>query len=305
MGFGRTKDAKLRFISSVNDRPPKKHERVLMHRALVPSMDCETRNVDVLAMDFGQKIRLGRMEIELYPAGLGPGSAQLMITYRNRRILYCGGIRTAKPLASPPSEVPICDVLLMDVAPSIPKPAAPSRAAKDLAGWLETTTRRGPAVLLCGSKSAVLDVAWVLRSLSFKVHAARAVYDLICHSAPVIGMPGDFRRLGKKPVKEGIVLIPEEARSKIDFSTLAPPERIAAVGMDEEPVDGTVVSFRLGDGEDRPGLAAYVKQTGATQIVLGKQCDEAQLSLLKKSGQAAFRVTHPVQIPFPFLSRRQ
>ena len=138
MGFGRAKDAKLRFIASLNERTPRKHERILMNRPLLGAMGCESRNVDVLAVDFGQKIRLGRMEIELFPAGMGLGSAQLKLSYRNRRILYCGGIRLAKPLNSPPCEIPTCDVLLLDVASAPSKLGAPARTAKALYDWLET-----------------------------------------------------------------------------------------------------------------------------------------------------------------------
>ncbi len=305
MGFGRSKDAKLRFVASLNERPPKKHERVLMNRTLLAAMDCETRNIDVLAMDFGQTIRLGRMEIELFPAGLGPGSAQLKLSYRNRRILYCGGIRLAKPLASPPSEVPTCDVLLLDVPASPQRPSAPSRAAKDLAAWLEPATRRGPAALLCSSKTAAIDAAWVFRSLPYKIHAARGLYDLLRHSAPFIGGPPHLLRLGSKPVREGVLLVPEESWQKSAHCDRIAGTQIAQVGSTDNATPPVSASFRLGDGEDRAGLVTYIKQTGAAEVVLGRQCDESLLRLLTKSDINAFRVTHPVQIPFPFFSRRQ
>lgn len=306
MGFGQARDAKLRFVCSLNERVPRKNERILMHHTLLSAMGCEAQNIDVLAVNFGQKIRLGRMEIELFPAGLGPGSSQLKLSYRNRHIVYCGGIRLAKPLTSPPPEIPTCDVLLLDVTASAPKPGSPNRIAKELSDWLTTATKTNKtAVVLCDLKTAALDVLWVLKSHTARVYAAKPLYDLCRRLAGLLGRPNNLSRLEQTLPKEGILLLPEESWRKSKFFGSFTRDQVASVGAGTFSSEYASQLFRLGESEDRSGLAAYVKQTGATQVVLGQNCDEALLRVLKKDDLNVFRVTHPVQIPFPFLSRRQ
>ena len=305
LGFGKTKDAKLRFLSSLEERVPRKHERILLHRALLRPLGCEDRNVDALAIDFGRKIRLGRMEIELFPAGLGPGTTQLKISFRDRQILYCGGVRSAKPLFSPPMEIPECDLLLLDFPTAEPRPAAPSRTAKEIAAWLSRMSTSHAAVVACGSKTAALDAFWILRSLDIPISASRNLFELFRRSADVLGNMSGLSRLEQVFPRQGVVLVTQEQWEKSRFRSASLSDRTAYAGPGTGAPEDVTACFRLGEGEDRSGIAGYVKQTGASQIVLGRQCDEGLTDYLTKAGLNVFRVTRPIQIPFPFLSRRQ
>ena len=305
LGFGRTRDAKLRFLSSIEERIPRKHERILLHRALLTPLGCEHRNVDALAIDYGQKIRLGRMEIELFPAGLGPGSTQLKISFRDRQILYCGGIRSAKPLFSPPMEIPQCDLLLLDFPVAESRPTAPSRTTKEVAAWLSRQATSQISVITCGSKTAALDLFWTLRSLDIPVSATRNLFELFRSSADVLGSIAGLSRLEQALPKRGAVIAMQDQWEKSRFRSAVDSSRTAYAGPQASAPEKNAACFRFGEGEDRSGVAGYVKQTGATQVVLGRQCDETLTAYLTKAGLNVFRVTRPIQIPFPFLSRRQ
>lgn len=274
-----------------------------MSRPLFKTMGCVNRSIDVLAVDFGRKIRLGRMEIELFPAGCGPGSAQLKISFYNRQILYCGGVRLTKPLFSPPLEVPRCDVLLLDVSSADAAPMSSSRAARDLSSWLEKTRATGARVIACGSKTAAADVMWVLQSSGLKVHATRGLFEMYRRSSDIFQIQGNMMRLAQTPPVEGVLLVSADTWPKSRFYPLFPEDRVAFAGPKAECPKWAEASFGLGDKEDSRKIADYVQQTGADQLVLGRRCDDRLARRLSKIQADVFRVTRPIQMPFPFFSR--
>jgi hypothetical protein len=75
--------------------------------------------------------------------------------------------------------------------------------------------------------------------------------------------------------------------------------RVAFAGPGRSQPDWADVAFRLGEGEDRPGLVSYVKQTGAPKVALGPRCDQATAEMLAKTGVSLYRVGRPTQIPLP------
>jgi hypothetical protein len=103
-----------------------------------------------------------------------------------------------------------------------------------------------------------------------------------------------LRRLEQTLPEEGVLL--HLSRLWEPLETDAP---VAYVGPGRKPRDWADASFRMGEGEDRPGLVAFVKQTGAAKVALGPRCDQATASMLANAGVAVYRVGHPTQIPLP------
>jgi hypothetical protein len=299
MGMGGVTDARLRFLASMDEKAPRKKERVLMHPASAAAL-CKEAASDVLAMDFNKKIRLGRMEIELYPSGVGLGAAQLLLTYKGRRILYSGGIRAAVPLFSPPAEFPPCDVLLIDVPSCDPKPKAPSRVAKELATSIERIAASGLTLVVLGTRTAALDVVGVLSALPFPIHASRGLAEMVQRCKPFIGHTR-IRRCDHGLPKEGILLVLLEGRLRSGFSSAVDKERVVYVGQGKACPSWASISFRLGESEDRAGLAAFAAQTGARHVILGQRCDDASLESMMSTGVEVHRIARSIQMPFPFL----
>jgi hypothetical protein len=299
LGFHGSLRPGLLFLSSTDDRVPRNDQRVITTPFTAAAVGAEERDLDALTLGFGRKIRLGRMDISLQPAGLDPGAAQLEIGFKDRHIVYCGGIRLTAPLLAPAAEVARCDLLLLDVEPAEPRPTSPRRSGKKLAEWLaaELDRRRRPAVV-CGSRSAALDTAFALSRLGAPVRACRPLFEMLRRVEHLGLSVPDLCRLEQSWPEAGVTLHyaslwPRATKSR------AYKGPVAYVGPGRAKPKWAKASFRLGEGEDRPGLISYVKQTGTSKVALGPRCDQATAAMLARAGVTVYRVDRPTQIPLP------
>ncbi|MBW2278199.1 MAG: hypothetical protein JRF63_11945 [Deltaproteobacteria bacterium] len=295
LGFTGSSNPGLLFIANVDDPAPRINQRILATPFAAAAIGSEKRDLDALTLGFGRKIRLGRMDISLVPAGLDPGSAQLEIGFKDRRIVYCGGVRLKAPLFAPQIEITPCDLLLLDSVPAEPRPGSPKRVAAKLGSWIsaQLDAGRGPSVV-CGSGGAALDVAWTLSRLDVPTRACRPLFEMI-RRVERYGLPfPHLRRLEQSFPGSGVLL---------HLDRLWPSGRrrgpVAYAGPGREQPTWADVAFRLGESEDRPGLVAYVKETGASKVALGPRCDETTATMLANAGVSVHRVGHPTQIPLP------
>ncbi|MCP4674305.1 MAG: hypothetical protein GY854_02065 [Deltaproteobacteria bacterium] len=300
IGFGRAKGASLRFISHVDEPTPTRGTRVLTTPFIATALDWKRRGLDALTLGYDRKIRLGRMDIRLLPAGLGPGAAQLEVSFKERRIVFMGGIRLAGPIASPAAEFPECDLLLLDTGPAEPRPPSPKRATAQIVEWLNSTTSLGRVpVLAAGSLTAAIDVAWSLRNVDISIRACRSLFEMLRRIEEVGYSLPRLKRLEQELPKGEAVL--HLGRVWPDLSMASEKSAAAAyVGPGRAKPPWAEVAFRLGEGEDRPGLVTYVKKTGASQVAVGPRCDEATAVMLRKAGVSVYRVSDPTQLPLPF-----
>jgi putative mRNA 3-end processing factor len=299
LGFGLARGGTLKYISHVDEPLPGRGERILVTPFAAAAMDAESRGFDSLILDYGRKIRLGRMDIRLFPSGLGLGSSQFEISFKDSRILYCGGVRLAQPLSAPPADFPRCDLLLLDVKPAEPRPPSPRRVADQIKEWTKKVIDDGCLpVFVCGTLGAAFDLAWTLRMLEVPIRAVRPLFEMFRRVENFGFSIGGLRRLERPWPLGDCVIHLERLWKKLD-PAMEKNTRVAFVGPGRQAPEWADTAFRLGEGEDRPGLVSYVKQTGATQVALGANCDEMVARLLSKAGINIYRVQHPTQMPLP------
>jgi hypothetical protein len=223
------------------------------------------------------------------------------VAFQNTRILYCGGVCLRRPLFSEAAEVPTCDLLLLDVVPAASKPPAPRRVAPKLLTRVEEVLARGrPAVVGVGSLTAAFDVMWILRSLHVPIRAQRRLYECVRRVEDFVSLSPGLRRLEQRLPDSGVVLYPAAGWAGARFRGRESVEAVYA-GPERAVPEWAENAFRLGEGEDRVGMVSYIKQTGASKVALGANCDRGLAHLLIKAGIATYRVTPPEQIPLPFV----
>lgn len=295
LGFRGASNPGLLFLANVDDTVPRSEQRILATPFAAAAIGAQERDLDALTLGFGRKIRLGRMDIALLPAGLDPGSAQLEVGFRDRRIVFCGGVRLKAPLFAPPVEITTCDLLLLDVAPAEPRPGSPKRTAKRLGEWIgaHVEAGRSPAVV-CGSNGAALDAAWTLARLNVPTRACRPLFEMLRRVENHGLQFPSLRRLEQTVPETGALLHFSRLWRGAGFRG-----PVAYVGPGRAEPDWADEGFRLGEGEDRPGLVAYVKEMGAHKVALGPRCDETTAEMLANAGISVYRVGHPTQIPLP------
>lgn len=300
IGFGAAKGASLIFVAHADSPIPRRGSRVLMTPLAAGAIGVEKRRLDALTLGYGRKIRLGRMDISLFPAGIGPGSAQFEVSFKDRTILYCGGVRLTQPLCGVEAEVPTCDLLLLDAKAAEPRPESPKRVFKKLKDWVMETARSGKVpVLCCGSVAAAVESACTLNQTDESVRAGRPIFEMLCRIESAGFFPlSRLRRLEEEWPDSGAVLFQSRLWPRSNFRS-AGSAAVAYVGPGRSKPAWAEVSFRLGEGEDRPGLVSYVEKTRASQVVLGPNCDDAIAKLLEKTGAKVYRAQRPTQMTLP------
>jgi len=296
LGFAGSAHPGLLFYSGVDDAIPLQGQRILATPFAAAAIGAAIRGLDALVLDYERKVRLGRMDIRLLSSGLGPGSAALEIGFQERRILYCGSVRTATPLLGLPAASTPCDLLLLDTAPAAPRGIAPRTAARRLDAAVRGSLADGAvAAVACGSRTAAIEAAYVLGQIDAPLLAVRPIFEMLRRIEKFGLACPRLHRLEQAWPGSGTVLhyehlLPQTVRN-------ATSTRVIHVGpMAAGSPSGTI---RLGDGADRPELVEFALGTGAAHVALGPRCDAQTAAMLEKAGAQVYRVHDPTQIPLP------
>lgn len=300
LGFAGARGASLEFLASMDGPLPKRGSRVLMSPLSAQAIDSTKRGLDALVLGYDRKIRLGRMDIRLLPSGYGPGSAQLEVAMRDKKILMVGGLRACQPLSAQSLEIPKCDLVLLDMECSEPKPPAPKRMAKQILDWTRSVIDSGKIpVLAASSRTAALETAWILRSREMPVKASRPLFDMLRRVGSFGYAMQRLRRLDQKIDPGDVVLLLSSSWPKERAAGL-PNVVVAHVGAEKKLPSWSDMGFRLGESEDRRGIVNYVKNTEASIVALGPRCDQKLGQMLSKAGIKVYRVRRPSQTELPF-----
>ncbi len=71
-------------------------------------------------LEYGQSRDWNGARLTCYPAGHVLGAAQLLIEYKNKRLLYTGDIKLQNPLCGEPTEIVTCDHLILESTFGLP-----------------------------------------------------------------------------------------------------------------------------------------------------------------------------------------
>jgi hypothetical protein len=302
LGFGGARNADLQFLSHVDERLPRRCKSILTTPFVAEAVGAEKRGVDTLSLSYDRRIRLGKLDIRLFPAGLGPGSAQLEVAYKGRKIVFSGGVRLTSQNGFSPAEFSKCDLLLLDATPAEARPPSPERVSEKLKRWVKKHISEGKVPVLCfGSRGAVLEAAWSLRHLDTRVCAYRPIYDMLRRVERVGFSLIRLRRLQQRLPSTGMVF---------HFARLWPGSkfgdkeiRVAYVGPGREVPAWASEAFRLGESESRSGLVSYVSKMQPSQVALGPRCDEAISKRLSEAGVRVYRIHEARQMLLSFFEK--
>ncbi len=92
------------------DHARRGHDHYLAHRHSVGLLKARLGDVNVQAMDYGEQVRMGEVEISLHPAGHVLGSSQVRVSHRGRVWVVSGDyfLSAADPGSSPSGRPPTC-----------------------------------------------------------------------------------------------------------------------------------------------------------------------------------------------------
>jgi len=271
-----TRKRELCFVSHAHSDHVGRHERVIATAATLRLMEHRLKRPvpAPLPAPYGRPFELGPLVLELLPAGHVLGSAQLRVIRQDgRRVVYTGDLNPARALTAEPLQVAECDTLVVESTFGHPRYRLPRRedVLADVAGWCRAQLQRGVTpVLLAYPLGKSQEAIRYLGDQGFRLRAHASVHAL-CTLYGELGVPLSVELFdGASPSGEVLVFPPNLARS----SVLAKVGPRALAMLSGWALDGTAhhragadVAFPLSDHADYPGLLAYVKATGASEVI--------------------------------------
>jgi putative mRNA 3-end processing factor len=227
----------MAFVSHAAVKGAWRHRQIFATETtlrLLPRAATERPQVRALPIPFNRPFALGNTRVELFPSGLAPGAASLVVDVdtEGTRVGYAGTI-------GPAAELRPCDEVILDA--TFGDRDFPPREAvlAELRAWID----RGPGTLLVGSLAALSWLAELARPLG-----AHPVLRSRVHKARGLG-----------------VTLPPLVRAEV---VLWPDDRPPPAGRVARVSGHDGAEFRLAESAGQADLVRYVVATGARAAYL-------------------------------------
>lgn len=184
--FDSTKRALFSFLSNANVKEFVPHQKVIATPKTLRLSEKRIKNSVVLACPFNHTFSLGKVQVELIPAGYILGSSQIVIDLDGKRIIYAGDVKLRHSETAEPAQVKRCDVVIMKCAYGLPKYVFPpsQHVMESLIDFIDGSLSCGIVpILLVNVLGKAQDIAKVLGdmgynlSLHMSIHKAIKIYE--------------------------------------------------------------------------------------------------------------------------------
>lgn len=230
--------------------------------------------IEAKAVAYQNRVKHEGATLTLLPAGHIAGSAQLLVEYKDERLIYSGDFKMRPDSACEPIVMEEADDLIMETTFGRPNYLFPpaSKTIERVALWCKAALRdRKIPVLMAYSLGKAQELMLALKpwDFHFVLHPAVAdmveVYKGLGYSFPPHAVPGNTGPEGK------IVIWPPNARNHPFFAQITGKARTAyisgwAMDASAKARFKTDEAFPLSDHADFSELIAYVWQVHPKRI---------------------------------------
>jgi hypothetical protein len=302
--FDSVRRQELTFISHANVPRAQRHGEILATEAtakLLQAMgqvDGRGRRVHkprALVTPYGRPFALGQLALTLIPSGYCLGSANLLVEYQSKRILYAGRINPRRHALAAPLQARTCDQLVLACPLGAKRGAAlpPSdrEAGAFLRHVLESLDEGRTPIIFCSAVGEAQEVIRLLAEADVEMQVHRTIYAATkvyreegLHSAEQLSAvrrfqqpwSGNTRRalLWPLPLRNSPTIRRFPAHRPVLVSDLT----IHGLNLDQAAGER---AFALGFDADYRGLLSFVNACDAKEIVLsGPQVADLQQDLI-------------------------
>jgi putative mRNA 3-end processing factor len=290
------------FVSSALVPHAGRHRQIIATRETLELLPPPRRRGRVaaraLAVPFGRPFTLGELRLELFPSGVAPGAASLLVDAGGRRVVYASAVQPRAGRLVAPAEVRAADVLVLDASLGRQRFRPDAEVLADLAAWVGAALAEGGAPIVLVPPLAL--GAEVARTLG-AAHPLRAHPILVALARRLRALGVEMPVLGAGPPTPGEVLLwPLSGRDAPALAAL-PRARTAWVSGAEPPRGRVDAVFALPEQAGADELDAYVRATGAAVVyLLGAGAAELGRRLSER-GVVTRRLGPPEQLRLPSL----
>lgn len=280
--------------------------RYLSHFISLPVMRKRLgENISIQGIQYGEIMRIGRVNVSLHPAGHIPGSAQVCVEYKGEKWVVSGDYKLEDDGISTPFEPVKCQTFITESTFGLPVYNWPSQKLvfDEIEAWWRSTRELGKIAVLTGySLGKAQRILHHLQTDGFPVYCHGAISTMnealqdAGFSLPDI--PRYTADIEKKALKNALILAPPSVIGSTWLKHFQPCETAVCSGW--MTVRGARRrrnadrGFVLSDHADWRGLNEAISATGAENIFVTHGYSEIFSQWLREKGFNAA----PIQTEF-------
>lgn len=303
LSFDARRKSELSFVSHAHTDHIARHERVIATRATLRFMEHRLGPLkSALPAPYRRPFELGRLNVELLPAGHVLGSAQIRITREDgHRLVYTGDISLEPSMTAEATEIAECDTLVLESTFGHPRFRFPKRSDvfDEVAAWANGHLGRGVRpILYAYSLGKGQEAIKQLTSRGLTLVAHPLLHDISVLYGE-LGMPIDVRRFDGTFAEGEVGIFPPFGRSQA-MKKVTPRATAVLTGWAIEPWAASRyaadVAFPVSDHADFAALLKIAKGSHAREVITHHGFAKELAAELKKAGVFARAVTQAVQM---------
>lgn len=254
----------------------------------------------IRGVPYGERFRLGAVDVSFHPAGHVLGSAQVRLESEGEVWVVSGDYKRAGDPTCVPFEVVPCDVFVTESTFGLPiyRWDEPAAVARDVLSWWDRNREAGVAsVLFCyamGKAQRILAELSRLTDRTVLVHGAVQALTGLYREAGVAMLPtvAVAEQPARRPYAGELILAPLSASGSVWMRRFGAYETAFASGLmrvrGTRRRKGYDRGFVLSDHADWPALLRTIEETGARRVcVTHGYADELARYLAEKGYQTS------------------
>ncbi len=302
--FDSKKKVQFSFLSNANLSHLVPHEKVIATPQTLKLSEEKTRNSVVLACPFNHPFILGKVQVELIPAGYILGSSQIVVELDGKRVIYTGDFKLRRTETAEQAEIKRCDILVMKCVYGLPKYVFPSPESviDSLMVFIGESLSSGiTPILLVDPLGKAEDIVKVLGDKEYKLSLHRSIYKII-KTYEELGISfSNYDRFKPRELEDRVLLIPPYLRGS---DTIERIERKRIGAVMEWAVDKAFVksvfradeAFPLSNHADYEELIEMVEVSRPKEVYLINGFSAEFARTLRKIGFNAKPLETPSQL---------
>jgi putative mRNA 3-end processing factor len=293
----------LTFISHAHHDFIGKNRRILATDKTVRILTRASGKVEALTSPYRRSFTLGPLTLEMHPAGHILGSAQLLVTRNNKRLVYTSDVNPRETATAEKSKPVPCDTLVLPATYGLPIYKFPPREqvfAEIKAFVDQCLEEKATPVLIAEQIGTSQELMRMLGEAGHRLRVHRSIYDVAkVYRELGVSLPGS-RRFAGTPARDEVVIFPPILRKHASIRKLRKSKTALVSGHAADPgfvfrhrVDA---AFTLSDCADYDELIAWIVETGASEIYLSSGYIEELGADLRARGLRVYSLVKPQQL---------
>lgn len=293
----------LSFISHAHNDFIGKNRRILATDKTVRIITRASGKVEALTSPYRRSFTLGPLTMEMHPAGHILGSAQLLITRNDKRLVYTNDVNPRQTATTERAKPIPCDTLVIPATYGLPMFRFPPR--EEVYEQIKTFVERcledkATPVLIANQIGTSQELMRLLGEAGFRLRVHRSIYDVAkIYRDLGVNLPGS-RRFAGTPARDEVVIFPPILRKHASIRKLRKSQTAMVSGNSAD--QGYVFrhrvdqAFILSDTADYEDLITFIIETGASEVYLSSGYIDELSADLRARGVRVYSLVKPEQL---------